>query len=50
MYEVIGYHRKRDKSVEYDVLFDDCEDPILFDAGEMMRLLEDSLYYHVTTF
>ncbi|KAI0248750.1 hypothetical protein BJV78DRAFT_1284532 [Lactifluus subvellereus] len=43
-YEVIGYHRKRDKSVQYDVLFDDCDDPILLDAGEMMRMLEDSLY------
>ncbi|KAF8320525.1 uncharacterized protein EI90DRAFT_3080488 [Cantharellus anzutake] len=44
VYKVIGYHKRRDNSVQYDVLFDDCEDPILVDAGEMMRMLEDSLY------
>ncbi|KAF8314377.1 uncharacterized protein EI90DRAFT_3136049 [Cantharellus anzutake] len=32
VYEVIGYHRKRDNSVEYDVLFDDCDTPILLEA------------------
>jgi hypothetical protein len=26
------------------MLFDDCDDPILLDASEMMRMLEDSLY------
>ncbi|KAF8342329.1 uncharacterized protein EI90DRAFT_3032913 [Cantharellus anzutake] len=44
MYEIIGYHRKRDKSVQYEVLFDDCEDPMLLDGGEVMKMLEDSLY------
>jgi len=44
MYEVISYTRKRDKTVTYDVLFDDCKDPITVDAKEIMRLLEDSLY------
>jgi len=44
MYEVIGYSRKRDRAVEYDVLFDDCGDPIRVNAKEMMALLEDSLY------
>jgi hypothetical protein len=42
MYEVIGYYRKRDKTVRYDVLFDDCVDPIEVDAEEMMGMLEDS--------
>ena len=42
MYEVIGYSRKRDRTVEYDVLFDDCGDPIMMNAKEMMALLEDS--------
>ena len=42
MYEVIGYSRKRDRTVEYDVLFDDCGDPTMVNAKEMMALLEDS--------
>jgi hypothetical protein len=44
MYEVIGYSRKRDRTVEYNVLFDDCGDPIMVNAKEMMEMLEDSLY------
>ena len=43
-YEVIGYYVARDKSVQYDVVFDDCDDYIRVDAVEMMRMLEDSLY------
>ena len=44
-YEVIGYSKKRDKTVEYDVLFDGCEDPVTVNATEMMMgMLEDSLY------
>jgi hypothetical protein len=45
VYEVIGYAMKRDKTVTYDVLFDDCEDPVLVTAKEMMGMLEDSLYF-----
>lgn len=44
MYEVIGYSRKRDRTVEYDVLFNDCGDSIMVSAKEMMVMLEDSLY------
>jgi len=45
MYEVIGYCKRKDKPVQYDVLFEDCAgDPIRVDAGEMMSMLEDSLY------
>jgi hypothetical protein len=47
MYEVIGYSRKRDKTVTYDVLFDDCVDPVPVDGQEMMGMLEDSLYFPV---
>jgi len=43
MYEVISYFRKRDKTVQYEVLFDDCGDPIKLDAEEMMVMLKDSL-------
>ena len=46
-YEVIGYSKKRDKTVEYDVLFDECEDPIkdpiTVTTKEMMEMLKDSL-------
>jgi hypothetical protein len=42
LYEVIGYRRKRDNSVQYEVLFDDGDGPILLEAGEMMSMLEDS--------
>jgi hypothetical protein len=45
MYEVMGYSRKRDKTVIFDVLFDDCQDPILVDEKEMMGMLENSLYF-----
>jgi len=44
MYEVIGYSRKRDKTIQYEVLFDDCPDPITVKAEEMMAMLEDSTY------
>lgn len=44
MYEVIGYSRKQDRTVEYDVLFDDCGDSIMVSPKEMMAMLEDSLY------
>lgn len=44
MYEVIGYSRKRENAVQYDVLFNDCEDPVTVDAQAMMGMLEDSLY------
>jgi hypothetical protein len=45
MYEVIGYSRKRDKTVTYDILFDDCVDPFPVDGEEMVRMLEDNLYF-----
>jgi hypothetical protein len=45
MYEVIGYSRKRDKTVTYDILFGNCGDPFPVDGKEMMRMLEDSLYF-----
>ncbi|KAF8271077.1 hypothetical protein EI94DRAFT_1721285 [Lactarius quietus] len=45
MYEVIGYARERDKTVTYDVLFDDCGDSIPVTEKEMMGMLEDSVYF-----
>jgi len=43
-YEVVGYSKNRDQTVQFDVLFDDCEDPIKVDAEEMMGMLRDSHY------
>jgi hypothetical protein len=45
MYEVIGYHKKRDKSVEYEVLFESIpQHPIIYDAKDMEKMLWDSYY------
>jgi hypothetical protein len=45
MWEIIGYARKRDKTVTYDVLFEDCVDPILVEEKEMKAMLADSLLF-----
>jgi len=47
MYEVIGYSRARDKAVRFDVLFDDCDEPIAVNEKEMMGMLRGSLYFPV---
>ena len=42
-FEVIGYYKKRDKSIEYELLFDDCaDDPIRVGPEEMKNLLQES--------
>ncbi|KAI9453424.1 hypothetical protein BJY52DRAFT_1289528 [Lactarius psammicola] len=48
LFKVIGYSKKWDKMVTYDVLFDDCEDPIMVNEKEMMGMLGDSLYFPVS--
>lgn len=45
MYEVIGYSKKRDETIQYQVLFDDCVDPITVNSDEMMAMLEDSIIF-----
>jgi hypothetical protein len=45
MYEVFGYSKKRDETIQYQVLFDDCADPITVNADEMMTMLEDSIVF-----
>jgi hypothetical protein len=52
MYEVIGYYMGKDKSIEYDILFevsdDSDDDPIRrVGAKEMTWMLDDSLYIPV---
>jgi hypothetical protein len=45
VFEVIGYRMKRDRTIQYDVLFEDCGgEPILVEADEMRSMLMDSLY------
>ena len=40
LYEVIGYHKKRDKTVEYEILFDDCHgDSFTIGEEEMANML-----------
>jgi len=47
-YEVVGYHKKRDKSIVYEVLFESIpQDPIMCDAKDMEQLLWDSYYIPV---
>jgi len=45
IFEVIGFTRKRDKTVTFEVLFEDSVDPIIMDEKEMMNMLGDSLYF-----
>ena len=42
-YRVVGYCKGRDKSVHYDILFDNLNDPIRVVAKEMMELIGNSL-------
>jgi hypothetical protein len=44
MYKVVGYHRARDKALTFDILFEDCGDPIVVSEKEMIDMLCDSLY------
>lgn len=46
MCEVIGYSRKRDRTVTFNVLFENrSEDPFPVNAKDMMGMLEDNLYF-----
>src|SRR5258706_7602801 len=47
MYEVIGYHRARDKALTFNVLFEDCDDAVAVGEKEMIDMLRDSLYLPV---
>ncbi|THH14347.1 hypothetical protein EW146_g5979 [Bondarzewia mesenterica] len=47
MYEVSSYTRSRDKKIRYEVLFDDCGDPIPVDEEEMWSMLKDSQYFEL---
>ena len=43
-YEVVAYCKGKDKAIQYEVLFEDCPDPIKFDTKGMMDMLNDSSY------
>ena len=45
MYEVINYSEKRDRSIEYEVLFENLpQDPIVYNMKDMQNMLCDSHY------
>ena len=45
MYEVISYCKKRNKSVEYEVLFESIpQEPLMYEEEDMKKMLDDSHY------
>ncbi|THG99154.1 hypothetical protein EW026_g3142 [Hermanssonia centrifuga] len=46
MFEVVSYTRARDKSLRFEILFEDCDDSSLtIDQEEMNSMLEESYIY-----
>ena len=43
MYEVVGFYKGKYGEVQYDIIFEDIQDPIRIDAKEMVEMLERSL-------
>jgi hypothetical protein len=44
LYEITGYRRRRNGAVQYEVLWEGCDESIVVDADEMMRMLKESHY------
>jgi hypothetical protein len=44
LYEITGYRRRRNGAVQYEVLWEDCDESIVGDADEMMGMLKESHY------
>jgi hypothetical protein len=44
IYEIVSYCRLKDKSLCYDVQFNDCDDTITLDEEELWNMLVYSLY------
>jgi hypothetical protein len=42
LYEITGYRRRRNGAVQYEVLWEDCDESIDVDADEMTRMLKES--------
>jgi hypothetical protein len=42
LYEITGYRRRRNGAVQYEVLWEDCDESIDVDVDEMMRMLKES--------
>jgi hypothetical protein len=42
LYEITGYRRRRGGAVQYEVLWEGCDESIVVDADEMMRMLKES--------
>jgi hypothetical protein len=46
MYEVISYCKKRNKSVEYEVLFESIpQEPLMYEEEDMKKMLDDTSHY-----
>ncbi len=45
MFEVVSYMRARDKTVRFEILFEDCGDSLMVDQEEMNSMLEDCHIY-----
>ena len=45
LWQVVSYTRTLNRGVKYDVIFDDCDDPISVEEEEMAGMIENSLYY-----
>jgi hypothetical protein len=45
LYEITGHRRRLNGAVQYEVLWEDCDESIDVDADEMMHMLKESHEY-----
>ncbi len=45
MFEVVSYTRTRDKTLRFEILFEDCDDSLMVEQKEMKSMLEDCHTY-----
>jgi hypothetical protein len=43
MYEVVRFYKGKYSEVQYDIIFEDCPDPIQINIKEMVEMLKRSL-------
>jgi hypothetical protein len=44
LYEIFKYRKRQNGTVQYEVLWEECDEPIEIDADEMMCMLKESYY------
>ena len=42
--EIHGYRRRKNGTVQYEVLWEDCDEPLDVDEDEMMSMVKESFY------